>query len=289
MYFAAQRSREISRGEIHQLCQKASACRMNHRLDKKNPSSPRSISIHASSEKERRSGSDSRIRILLVDDHTVVREALASLLALDSHFHIIGEAANGTDALRLIATLQPDVAIIDLAMPGIHGTELIRQVRLTYPSVKCLVLTIHMSESIIHAALQAGATGYLPKESSYTELKTAIHSVAQGQTYLSPMITGRVLSGYLGKDSSLPDEETPWQKLSVRERDVLKLVAEGAGSKKIAECLCISVRTVEKHRASLMLKLDLRTTAALTAYAIKHELVSSADVLRRAFLSVENL
>jgi two-component system, NarL family, response regulator NreC len=261
---------------------------MNQRSNHKKPAIPDSDSNHPPSGEQKRPASNPRIRILLVEDHTLVREALASLLALDPQLHVIGEAGNGTDALRLIATLQPDVALLDLSMPGLHGTELIRQVRFSHPTVKCLVLTVHVSESIIRAALQAGATGYLPKESSYTELKAAIHSVAQGQTYLSPMIADKVLSGYLGKQSSSPSDENPWQKLSVREREVLKLVAEGATSKEVAECLCISARTVEKHRASLMLKLNLRTTAALTAYAIKHELVTSAGVLKLDLLSEGN-
>lgn len=261
---------------------------MNHRSNNKKPSTPSDTSNHAPSGEERRPKPESEIRILLVDDHTVVREALASLLALDPQVRVIGTAGNGADALRLIATLQPDVALLDLSMPGIHGTELIRQIRLSHPSVKCLVLTVHMSESIIRAALHAGASGYLLKESSYTELRTAIHSVAQGQTYLSPMITDKVLYGYLGKQSPFPSEGSPWQRLSDREREVLKLVAEGGTSKAIAERLCISVRTVEKHRASLMMKLNLRTTAALTAYAIEHELVTSADVLKLDLLSEGN-
>lgn len=223
-----------------------------------------------------------------MDDHTLVREALASLLALDSQVRVIGAAGNGADALHLIATLQPDVVLLDLSMPGIHGTEVIRQVRLSHPAVKCLVLTVHMSEPIVRAALHAGAAGYLLKEATYEELRTAIHSVAQGQTYLSPMITEKVLSGYLEKQSPFPGEGSPWQRLSDREREVLKLVAEGATSKEIAESLCISVRTVEKHRASLMIKLNLRTTAALTAYAIKHELVTSAGVLKLDLLLEEN-
>lgn len=231
---------------------------------------------------------NSSIRIILVDDHVVVREALASLLGLDPQVRVIGTAGNGVEALHLIATRQPDIALLDLSMPGMHGTELIRQVRLSHPTVKCLVLTVHMSETIIRAALHAGAAGYLLKESSYEELRTAIHSVAQGKTYLSPMITDKVLCGYLGKQSQLPSEEGPWQSLSDREREVLKLVAEGATNKEIAERLCISARTVEKHRASLMAKLNLRTTAGLTAYAIKNELVTSAGVLKLDFLSEEN-
>lgn len=261
---------------------------MNHRSNDKKPASLGRPSNLTSAGEERHTGSEPRIQILLVDDHTIVREALASLLALDPQILVIGAAGNGTDALRLVATLQPDVVLLDLSLPGMHGTEIIRQVRLSHPTVKCLVLTVHMSEPIVRAALHSGAAGYLLKESSFEELRTAIHSVAQGKTYLSPMITDKVLCGYLGKQPKLPSEEGPWQRLSDREREVLKLVAEGATSKEIAESLCISVRTVEKHRASLMAKLNLRTTAGLTAYAIKNELVTSAGVLKLDLLSEEN-
>lgn len=229
------------------------------------------------------------IRIFLVEDHTLVREALASLLSLDKNIHIIGETGNGTEAVQLIASLQPAIVLLDLSLPGLHGNDIIRQVKARFPDVKCLVLTVHMSEPIVRAALQAGAAGYLLKESSHAELKTAIYSVAQGKMYLSPMITDKVLCGYLGNQSSAPSESNPWQRLSDREREALKLVAEGATSKEIAKQLCISIRTVEKHRASLMSKLNLKSTAALTAYAIKHELVSSADVLRLDLLQDDNL
>lgn len=221
------------------------------------------------------------IRVLLVDDHTVVREALASLLALDPHISVVGEAGTGAEALRLIDALQPDVVLLDLSLPGLHGTDVIRQAKLRYPRVKCLVLTVHASEPIVRAAFHAGAAGYLLKEASHTELKSAIYSVAQGHVYVSPMIADAVVGGYLEKPSQGDSEPTPWNHLSDREREVLKLVAEGYSNKEIAEDLHISVRTVEKHRASLMSKLNLRTTAALTAYAIKHELVTSAGVLKK--------
>jgi len=261
---------------------------MNHRSNHKTPSSPKGTTNHARSDEERHPEAESRIRTLLVDDHTIVRQALTSLLALDPQILVVGAAGNGTDALRLIATLQPNVVLLDLSLPGMHGTEIVRQAKLSHPTVKCLVLTVHMSEPIVRAALHAGAAGYLLKESSFEELRTAIHSVARGHPYLSPMITDKVLSGYVGKQSPLPSEGSPWQRLSDREREVLKLVAEGATSKEIGESLCISVRTVEKHRASLMTKLNLKTTAGLTAYAIKHELVTSAGVLKIDLLSEEN-
>lgn len=261
---------------------------MNNRSNDKKPCNPRSASNRVPSEEKRDHARDSRIRILLVDDHTLVREALASLVGLDPQIHVIGEAGNGTEALRLIDTLQPAVVLLDLSMPGIHGTEVIRQTKIAHPAVRCLVLTVHMSEPIVRAAFHAGAAGYILKEASHEELKTAIHSVAQGQTYLSPMIANTVLSGYLEKRPFLSMEGSPWLQLSNRERETLKLVAEGYTSKEIAERLCISVRTVEKHRANLTCKLNLKTTASLTAFAIKHELVSSTEVLKHVLLSEAN-
>ncbi|MEQ1627918.1 MAG: response regulator transcription factor [Nitrospira sp.] len=261
----------------------------NHDLQNKRPSSQKAESHDTAASHTNGNSSHLPVRILLVEDHTLVREALASLLSLDKNIHIIGETGNGTEAVQLIASLQPAIVLLDLSLPGLHGTDIIRQVKARFPDIKCLVLTVHMSEPIVRAALQAGAAGYLLKEASHAELKTAIYSVAQGKMYLSPMITDKVLSGYLGNPASAPSESNPWHRLSDREREALKLVAEGATSKEIAKQLCISIRTVEKHRASLMSKLNLKSTAALTAYAIKHELVSSADVLRLDLLQEDNL
>jgi DNA-binding NarL/FixJ family response regulator len=193
---------------------------------------------------------------------------------------VIGEAGEGAHALNLIATLKPDVVLLDLSMPGMHGTEILRQVRISNPKVKCLVLTSHLSEPIVRAAIQAGAAGYLLKDTTRTELITAIYSVAKGRTYISPLIADKVLPRYVGMPASSKRKTTPWQILSEREQGVFKYVAEGATNKAIAAALNISVRTVEKHRASLMSKLNLRTTAALTAYAIEHELVTSDAVLK---------
>lgn len=224
-----------------------------------------------------------------MDDHTLVREALASLLALDPHMEVVGEAGTGKEALERIESLRPSVVLLDLSLPGLHGTEVIRQTRARQPGVKCLVLTVHASEPIVRAALHAGAAGYVLKEASHAELRTAIHAVAKGQTYLSPMIADKVLSGLLEPSSKSVNELSPWHQLSPREREVLKRVAEGASNKAIAESLCLSVRTVEKHRASLMSKLKLRSTAALTAYAIKYELVDSTSVLKHDLQSDEPL
>ena len=261
----------------------------NHYSQNKRSSSQKPESHDTAASHTNGNSSHLPIRILLVEDHTLVREALASLLSLDKNIHIIGETGNGTEAVQLIASLQPAIVLLDLSLPGLHGTDIIRQVKARFPDIKCLVLTVHMSEPIVRAALQAGAAGYLLKEASHAELKTAIYSVAQGKMYLSPMITDKVLCGYLGNPASAPSESNPWHRLSDREREALKLVAEGATSKEIAKQLCISIRTVEKHRASLMSKLNLKSTAALTAYAIKHELVSSADVLRLDLLQDDNL
>lgn len=261
----------------------------NHYSPNKRPSSQKSESHDTAASHTSSHSSHLPIRIVLVEDHTLVREALASLLSLDTNIHIIGETGNGTEAVQLIASLQPAIVLLDLSLPGLHGTDIIREVKARFPDIKCLVLTVHMSEPIVRAALQAGAAGYLLKEASHAELKTAIYSVAQGKTYLSPMITDKVLCGYLGTPASAPNESDPWRRLSDREREALKLVAEGATSKEIAKQLCISIRTVEKHRASLMSKLNLKSTAALTAYAIKYELVSSAEVLKRDRLQEDTI
>lgn len=261
---------------------------MKHQRNGKKHSGPPNALGAPSAKEEPSPKSTSQVRLLLVDDHTLFREALASLLALDPRVVVIGEAGEGTHALNLIATLKPDVVLLDLSMPGMHGTEVLRQVRLSYPMVKCLVLTVHLSEPIVRAAIQAGAAGYLLKEATRTELSTAIHSVAKGHLYISPLIADKVLSGYIGMFTPSQREINPWQILSEQEQDVLKQVAEGATNKEIAAALCISVRTVEKHRASLTSKLNLKTTAALTAYAIEQELVTSAAVIRRDHSSKEH-
>lgn len=213
-----------------------------------------------------------KYRVLLVDDHVLFREGMRALLAQESDVDVVGESGDGRDALSLIDSLQPDIVLLDLTMPGISGIEVIRNVRRNNPHVRVIVLTVHKSDEYIHESLRAGANGYLLKESTHNELRTAIRNVLQGKMYLSPEVSEKVITGYLGQGGGYGTNRSR-DTLTAREREVLKLIAESNTNKKISDCLNISVKTVEKHRANLMRKLGMRNAAALTAYAIEKGLV----------------
>jgi DNA-binding NarL/FixJ family response regulator len=206
-------------------------------------------------------------RILIIEDHTLLRAGLRALLTQGEEFEIIGEFDNGRDAVRAVGALAPDLILMDLSMPGIDGIEAITEIRQRHPAIRILVLTIHRAEEYVHASLRAGANGYVLKDASHDELRVAIRSVLDGKTYLSPDVSSCVVTGYLGKDRE--GASSPWSILTHREREVLKLVAEGHSNRGIAEFLCLSVKTVEKHRSNVMRKLDLHNAAKLTAYAIE--------------------
>ena len=212
-------------------------------------------------------------RILLVEDHTLLRQGLCSLLSTDPNLEVVGEADNGKDAIRLAGTLAPNLILMDLSMPGTNGTESIREIKKRYSGAKILVLTVHMAEEYIREALHAGADGYVLKHATCEELILAIKSVLNGKTYLSPDIAEKVVSGYLDGGKGI-NPVSAWDSLTLREREVLKLIAEGQGNKHIASYLCVSVKTVEKHRSNLMRKLDLHNAAVLTSYAIEKGMVS---------------
>ncbi len=216
---------------------------------------------------------DQKQRILLVEDHTLLRQGLCSLLSTDPNLEVVGEADNGKDAIRLAGTLSPNLILMDLSMPGTNGTESIREIKKRYPGAKILVLTVHMAEEYIREALHAGADGYVLKHATCDELILAIKSVLNGKTYLSPDIAEKVVSGYLDGGKGI-NPVSAWDSLTLREREVLKLIAEGQGNKHIASYLCVSVKTVEKHRSNLMRKLNLHNAAVLTSYAIEKGMVS---------------
>lgn len=213
-------------------------------------------------------------RILIVEDHTLLRAGLRALLTQDPDIEIVGEADNGRDAVQSIGTLTPHLVLMDLSMPGMNGIEAIRDIKRRYPETRVLVLTIHKTDEYIHESLRAGADGYILKDATHDELRVAIRSVLNGKTYLSPDISGKVINGYLGGGSS-PGPSSAWDSLTHREREVLKLVAEGHPNKFIADYFCLSVKTVEKHRSNLMKKLDLHNASTLTAYAIEKGLVAT--------------
>lgn len=217
-------------------------------------------------------------RIVIAEDHTILREGLRALLSSDPDLKIIGEAENGRDAIQCVETMEPDLILMDLSMPKMSGMDAIREIKRRSPGVKILVLTVHKTDEYILASLEAGADGYVLKDATKTELMSAIATVLKGKRYLSPEVSGKVIEGYLKGKKSIKVKSV-WDVVTSREREILKLVAEGYKNREIADYLCISVKTVDKHRTNLMKKLDLHSVSALTAFAIEKGLVSKADVI----------
>lgn len=212
-----------------------------------------------------------RMRILIADDHGIMRDGLSALLAHEPDMEIAGMAGNGREAIRAAEQLKPDLIIMDVSMPLTDGPEAIAHIKKRQPAIRILVLTFHTDDTHIHNALRSGADGYVLKDDSRAELLNAIRAVLAGKSYLSPAICDRVVSGYLGGGKSGPDglrADSGPSALTSREREILKLVAEGHRTRQIAKFLSLSPKTVEKHRSNLMRKLNLKSTAAVTAYAI---------------------
>jgi len=184
----------------------------------------------------------------------------------------VGEAEDGRDALRCAEKLSPDLVLMDLSMPRTNGLEAIREIKRRNPDTKVIALTVHKKEEYILATLQGGADGYVLKDATHSELLMAIKNVLIGKPYLSHGISGKVIEGYLEGRKTL-NTTSAWDTLTQREREILKLIAEGYKNREVADYLCISPKTVEKHRANLMKKLDLHNTAALTALAMEKGLV----------------
>jgi two-component system, NarL family, response regulator NreC len=214
-----------------------------------------------------------KVRIVIAEDHTILREGLRSLLSSNANFEVVGEAGDGREAIRQVKKLKPDLILSDLSMPKMNGMEAIKEIKRESPATKILVLTVHRAEEYILATFRAGADGYLLKDSTHSELLMAVKKVLSGTHFISPEISEKVIEGYIEGKKSLKSR-TSWETLTQREREILKLIAEGYRNKEIAGDLCISVKTVEKHRANLMEKLDLHSIQALTTFAIEKGLVS---------------
>ena len=212
-------------------------------------------------------------RLVIAEDHTILREGLKALLSSRPDLEVVGEAVDGREAVRAVQELMPDLLLLDLSMPRSNGLEALKEIKRISPQTKVLVLTVHKTEDYVFTALQAGADGYILKDSSSSELTLDVRSVLRGERYLDPAIASTVVSGYLNSKDGTPIRPS-FDDLSSREREVLKLIAEGYRTKEIAEYLCISPKTVEKHRANLMDRLNLRTVSALTTYAIDKGLVT---------------
>jgi DNA-binding NarL/FixJ family response regulator len=212
-------------------------------------------------------------RILIADDHTIMRDGLRALLDNEDGIEIVGTAADGLSAVRIASELRPDVVIMDISMPGTGGIEAIRNIKRKDPGIGVVVLTFHKEEHFVRGALDAGADSYVLKDESRGELMKAITSVRNGNNYLSPGICDRVVTGYLHGSNGQNSGNSSWNQLTPREREVLKLVAEGYRTREIAEYLSLSHKTIEKHRANFMRKLDLHNVSAVTSYAISNGII----------------
>lgn len=212
--------------------------------------------------------------LVLVEDHAVVRQGLRSLLEAVPDFSIVGEAADGPDALACVKRLKPDVLVLDMMLPGLHGLEVARQVRRSSPGTRTIVLSMYATEAYVLEALEAGVAAYVLKKASAAELVNAIREALAGRRYLSPPLSEHAIEAYIARAKSAPD---PYQTLTQRERDVLHLAIEGLNNTEIARRLVISPRTVEMHRTNLMRKLGLHSQTDLILFALKQGFLSGAE------------
>lgn len=212
-----------------------------------------------------------KIRLLLADDHAILRDGIRALLAEQPDMSVVGEAGDGRQAVTLAHDLSPDVVLMDIGMPLLNGLEATRQIKRDRPGIHVLILTMHENEEYIREVLAAGASGYVLKQAAASELVAAIRAVHRGEAVLSPAVTRVVIQDYLRSEAAQPVIAS--NELTAREREVLQLIAEGHTSKEISDILCLSVKTVQAHRTSLMQKLDLHDRGDLIKYAIQKKII----------------
>lgn len=212
------------------------------------------------------------IRILLADDHTIVRQGLARLLEEQPDLKVVGEATNGKKAIERALDLKPDIVIMDIAMPRMNGLEAAKRIRKQLPGTKILILSMYSHEHYIHELLETGVSGYLLKDSSGRDIIKAIRAAMKDETFLSPSISKKLVDTYLSPQKSSPKAER-YKQLSNREREVFQLIAEGHSTRQIADMLCVSISTIKSHRANIMEKLDIDTPVKLVHFAIQLGLV----------------
>ncbi len=210
-----------------------------------------------------------RIKVLIVDDHAIMRDGIKALLSLHDDFEIVGEASEGKEAIDKSNELEPDIIVMDIGMPSMDGLEATRRIRKKNPKVKVLVLTQHDNKEYILSAVKAGVAGYIPKKALGSDLVSAIRSVYRGDSFLYPSATSALIEGYLRQV-----EDEPYDRLTEREREVLKLIAEGHTSREIADMLFINLKTVLGHRTKLMDKLDIHNRSELIKYALRRGLIN---------------
>jgi DNA-binding NarL/FixJ family response regulator len=215
------------------------------------------------------------MRVLLADDHHLVRAGIRALLQSLSDVEIVAEAGDGQEVLAALVRTKPDIALVDISMPGLNGLELAQRASREIPETRLVILSVHGDASHVAQALRAGAKGYLVKDAAADELPILVRSVMRGETYLSPSISRHVVEGFLGRASTPPGESSEQPELlTSRQREILQLVAEGRSTKEIASLLDLSVKTVETHRAQIMERLDIHDLAGLVRYAVRAGLVS---------------
>ena len=212
-----------------------------------------------------------KIRLLIVDDHTLFRQTLRSYLATIENIEVVGEAGDGIDAINKTIELKPDIVIMDFAMPNLNGIQATREIRNRSPATKILVLTMYETGNHVREILRAGASGYILKKSSAQELVSAIQAVIQGEVFLCPSVAKQVLSRYLNRAEQI--KEDSYNELTERELELVSLIAEGKKNKEIAQLLNISIHTVQSHRLNLMQKLDIHDSGQLVRYAIRRGLI----------------
>jgi two-component system response regulator NreC len=214
---------------------------------------------------------DGRIKVLVVDDHEVVREGIRMVLDADPELEVVGVASSGEEAIEKVRELKPGVVVMDIGMPGLSGFEATRRIRQSNPDVQVLALTVHDSEAYVFQMLQAGATGYVVKRAPAEEVITAVKRASRGESVLHPSVAKLLIRDYLSRVER--GEEASYDTLSDREREILKLIAEGKTNKEIAELLFLSVKTVQAHRANLMRKLGMHDRTELVKYAIRKGII----------------
>jgi DNA-binding NarL/FixJ family response regulator len=212
-------------------------------------------------------------RVLIADDHEVVRRGIRGLLESEPDLEVCGEAVDGRDAVRKAAKLSPDALVIDIGMPELNGLEAIRQIKQAQPGIAVLVMTLHDSEQVVHDVLAAGAVGYVLKSDAGHCLVSAVRTVLDGGAFLTPRIESVVLAGYLRNERAAAQTGAPGA-LTPREREVVQLLAEGKGNKEVAGALGVSVHTAETHRANVMRKLDLHSLTDVVRYAIRNGMIA---------------
>jgi two-component system response regulator NreC len=214
-----------------------------------------------------------KIRIVLADDHKLMRSGLRVLLEQQPDLTVVGEASDGRDAVALVASQRPDVLVMDIGMPSLNGIEAAAQITQSHPEVSIVMLSMHSDEGYVLRALKAGAKGYLLKDSAEADLIRAVHAVAEGKSFFSPAVSKVLLDDYVRKLKRSGTED-PYDLLTPREREILQLVAEGKSNKEIAQLLNLSVYTVETHRSNIMEKLNLHGVPELILYAVRKGIIS---------------